>query len=104
VRDCASHPAFNEPGPDRRRPTNPVRSKEAAVRGVLRVRQGRLGRSQVARESRAGRFESLVHGQDAGRKEIDPLVVVVTARCEGIYVPEVPGRTVKKSRRWTKRL
>jgi hypothetical protein len=34
--------------------------------------------------------------------EIDPLVVVVPARAEGVYDPEVPGRAVEKSRRWTK--
>jgi hypothetical protein len=34
--------------------------------------------------------------------EIDPLVVVVGESPEGVYDPEVPGRAVEKSRRWTK--
>jgi hypothetical protein len=40
--------------------------------------------------------------QDAGWMEIDPLVVVVPVRGEGVYDPEVSGKTVEKSRRWTK--
>jgi hypothetical protein len=61
VRDCARCLAFNALGPDRRRPSNPVRSKEAAVRGALWVRRGGLVRSQTPGVSRTEPFKTVAH-------------------------------------------